>query len=503
MSVNSLIKVKNFFPVPPPSAGSRNKGALLNAGGSFNPTHNLANRRMPLQLPRIRQSVESWRAAVMQAEQSFWPFRVLMQQLFDDTVLNAHVAACMERRLNLTLLRKFELRNSDGSKNEEWTKYFLKRWFRHDFLYHALSARFYGYNLISLGDLVVRDGISYPDKPTIITRWNISPDRNEVGAFIYSPTGYSFTKGVASDWHVMVTTTTENGVSGCGYGLLYKVAMLEVLVRNNLGWNSNFVEIFGQPIRQLKTNKTEGEERDAAEAALDAMGSCAYILTDTMEELILHQGNSGGNGYKAYNDLDARLKADISKMILGHQDAITAVPGKNGTVVPAGAPTNDDAAGDPVSSALRDVQSSDAMFLEPVIVDVLFEKLRAIGVHTGDGKPLPQGMTFHFLNDAEERAIQNEKNNVNQKFGTLVMTLAQAGKTVDNLYIEEQLGFQKGVITDLPTQLAGSPANVKKLPDPKSEPMQAIKKNQPLKDSSKERPNNQLFTMQNILNGVV
>lgn len=497
------MNVKNFFPVPTSMEGSRNKGALLNAGGSFNPNHNLANRRMPLQLPRIRQSVESWRAAVMQAEQAFWPFRVLMQQLFDDTVLNAHVAACMERRLNLTLLRKFEIRDKNGVRLENWTKYFSKRWFRHDFLFHALSARFYGYNLISLGDLKVIDGISYPYNPTIITRWNISPDREQVGQFVYSPTGYTFEKGVASDWHVMVTTTTENGVSGCGYGLLYKVAMLEILVRNNLGWNSNFVELFGQPIRQLKTSKTEGEERDAAEAALDAMGSCAYILTDTMEELILHNGNGTGNGYKAYNDLDARLKADISKMLLGHQDAITAVPGKNGTVVPAGAPTNDDAAGDPVASALRDVQSSDAMFLEPVIEDLLFPKLRKIGVHCGDGETIPEGAQFIFLNDAEERAIQNEKNNVNQKFGTLVMTLAQAGKTVDNEYIEKTLGFEPNTITDMEAPKSGSPDVVKTIPNPKTEPKQAITKEQPLKDKSKERPNNSLLTAKNILNGVV
>lgn len=489
MNINALKSVSNFFPIAAPSARGRNEGALLNAGGSFNPNRNLSNRRMPIQMPRIRQSVANWRSAVMEAERAWWPFRVLMQQMFDDTVLNLHVAACMERRRNLTLLREFEICDKDGKPDDKWTKYFHKKWFRHDVLSHIIDARFYGYNLISLGDFEH----NAPVNPTIVSRWNISPDREEVGAFVYSPIGYQFSKGAPSDYHLFVTTLTENGVSNCGYGLLYKAAMVEIMLRNNLGWNSNFVEIFGQPIRQLKTSKTEGAERDTAEQALAAMGSCAYILTDTMEELILHSASSQGNGYKAYNDFEARLQANLSKLFLGHQDAISAVPGKNGSITPAGSPTNDDAAGGPIAVALRDIQTSDAMFVEPVVTDELFPKLRSLGVHCGDGETLPEGHYMHYLNDAEERAIQNEKNLVNQKFSTLVMTLAQAGKAVDNEFIEETLGFKKGVITDMPSVLAGTPEGVTSANAPKevTQPKQAIEKDQPFKDRSKNRPGKQ------------
>lgn len=487
MNVNALKGIKNFFPIAPPSPRSRNEGALLNAGGSFSPTRNLGNRRMPIQMPRIRQTITNWRAAVMQAEQAWWPFRVLMQQMFDDTVLELHVAACMERRRNLTLLREFEICGEDGKPLDKWTKYFHKKWFRHDFLSYALDARFYGYNLISLGDFVN----NAPKNPTIISRWHISPDRQEVGQFVYSPVGYDFSKGTPSDYHVFVTTPTENGVSSCGYGLLYKAAMVQIMLKNNLGWNSNFVEIFGQPIRQLKTNKTEGAERDEAERALEEMGSCAYILTDTMEELILHSANTTGTGYKAYNDLDSRLKADISKLFLGHQDAISAVPGKNGNVVPAGGPTNDEAGGGPIASALRDIQTSDAMFIEPVVTDELFPKLRRLGIRI-DGELLPEGAYLHYLNDAEERAIQGEKNMVNQNFATAIMTLAQAGKNVDNDFIEKTMGYPSGSVSDMPVK-AGTPEGVTSAntPTEKKTPKDAIESGTPFKERNKNRPGKQ------------
>lgn len=494
MSLNSLVRATNLFPMTSiGSAKGKNIGAIVSAGGSNNKNRNLNNRKVPIQLTRIRQSVETWRGWITEAEQPWWPFRVKMQQGYMDTVLNAHVAACIERRKNLTLLRDFEFCNEDGSKNDAWTKYFHRRWFTHNFVNYTLDAEIYGYNLISLGDIgshKKNPGIMdcYPLNPTIITRQHVSPDREEVGSFIYSPVGTSFEKGVPDDFHVFVTTISDTGITNCGYGLLYPAAYLEILLRNNTSYNTDYIEMFAQPLRVLYTNAMEGPEQDKREDALREMASSAYIMLNDMgERMEFMTDGSKGTGYKSYNDFDMRLKGDISKLFLGHQDAISSVPGKMGAAQATGGPTNDDQAGSPIAQALRDVQSKNGQFCEAVYNDMLLPKLRNLGI------PVPDGGYIHYLNDAEERAIQNDKNSVNQKFSTMVMTLAQAGKKVDNKLIEKTLGFPAGSVMDMPTPLAGTPQNAKGTKTPKEikEPKDIIKSGEPFKERSKNRPGKQ------------
>lgn len=492
MSLQSLSRVSNFFPMPPTSGSNKNLGAIVAGGGSLNKNRNLNNRKVPIQLPRIKQDINSWRGWITEAETAWWPFRVKMQQGYMDTALNLHVAACMERRKNLTLLREYEFCNADGSRNAEWTTYFHKRWFQHNFVNYTLDSIFYGYNLISLGDIgsdkkqaTIMD--CHPKNPTIITRHHVSPDREEVGSFIYSPVGTSFEKGIPDDFHVFVTTISDTGINNCGYGLLYPVAYAEILLRNNNGYNTDYIEMFAQPLRVLYTNAMEGAEQDNRERALQNMASSAYIMLNEMgERMEFMNDGSRGNGYKAYNDFDMRMKGDIAKLILGHQDGISSVPGRMGAAQTAGAPTEDDQAGGPVAAALRDIQSKDGQFCEPVYNDLLLPKLRNLGI------PVPEGGYIHYLNDAEEMAVQDQKNVVAQKGATQIMTLAQAGKRVSNGYAEEIMGMPAGTLSDMPVA-AGTPAGVTpaNTPTEKKEPKDAIQSGKPFKERNKNRDGKQ------------
>lgn len=480
MGINSLTKATNFFPMTSFYGNGKNLGAIVDGGGSKNPNKNLNNRKVPIQIPRIKQDVGSWRGWINEAEQAWWPFRVKMQQGYLDTTLNAHVAACISRRKDLTLLREFEFRNADDTTNKEWTKYFQRRWFKHNIVNYVLDANFYGYNLISLGDIgTLKKNASimdcYPLNPTIITRHHISPDREEVGSFIYSPTGTSFEKGIPDDYHVFVTTISDSGINNCGYGLLYPAAYLEILLRNNIGYNADFIQIFAQPLRVLYTDAMDGAEQDGRERALQNMGASAYMILNNMgEKLEMLSEGSKGNGYKSYNDFDHRLKGDISKLFLGHEDAISSVPGKMGASQTSGTPTNDDAVLGPVASALRDIQTRDGQFCEPVYNDMILPKLRNLGI------PVPEGGYIVYLNDAEKRAIQSEKNNINKNFATIVMTLAQAKIAVSPKCISENMiGFPESELSIM--------EDTEGIPNPKKEPKDAIESGKPLKEESKKR----------------
>ena len=67
-------------------------------------------------------------------------------------------------------------------------------------------------------------------------------------------------------------TPSDTGQSDCGYGLLYKVALYEIFLRNTLGYNGDFVELYSQPYRIGKTTKTNEDERALLEQALQKYG---------------------------------------------------------------------------------------------------------------------------------------------------------------------------------------------------------------------------------------
>lgn len=427
--IDRIKSVKNFLPAVSFSSGKGETFGITNGGGSNSKSKNLQNIVFPASLERSRKDLGDWTEAILLAEDAWLPYRADMQKMFEVTVLNEHLAACMERRKDLTLLREFEVQNANGEKDKKWTEYFQKTWFTHNVLNFILDAQAYGYNLISIGD--IEDSV--PVNPTIIQRRFISPDRHLVSPFEYNPSGIDFRDEPYAKWHVWVPTLPTNGISNCGYGLLYNVAKTEIYLRNNLAFNTSFIQMFAQPYRMLKTAKTEGPERDQAQAALEAMGDAGYIILDLMDELEFLNDGASGNGYKSYNDFEHRLEAKISKLWLGHADAIDSVPGKmgSGQMPGNGGKTNNSDAATPVAAALRDKQSKDGAFVEPIVNESVIPKLRSIAID------IPAGYKFKFLNDAQEREIRDQDSKVNQGIATLVATFAQGGFQVDSEWITQ------------------------------------------------------------------
>jgi hypothetical protein len=466
--MGALDKIKNFLPI----IGTPSKAAtygIRDGGGSKNKNRNLGNIIFPSSLERTRQDLADWKDAIVEMEAAWLPYRVKVQKLYETVVLNEHLSACMERRKDLTLLREFQIENANGERDKTWTEYFQKNWFSKNMLNYILDAQAYGYNLISIGD--INDSI--PVNPTIIQRRFISPDRHMVSPFEYNPSGVDFRESQFAKWHIWIPTLSSNGISSCGYGNLYNVAKTEIYLRNNVAFNMSFIQMFAQPYRMLKTAKTEGAERDEAEKAMQAMGDAGYIILDMMDELEFLNDGAAGNGYKSYNDFEHRLESKISKFWLGHADAIDSVPGKLGsnTLPVAGGKTDNTSANTPVAKALRDKQSKDGGFVEPIVNESVIPKLQALGIG------IPDGCRFKFLNDAEEREVQELEAHKNQLLATLALTMAQGGLKMSAEYFRKITGVDCSEVEIMPDK------NVIKDPKDQAEGKPA------LKDESKKRTN--------------
>ena len=397
-------------------------------------TKNLSYSLSPVQIQRLRHDIQMWREACSEAERplQFLPQRVKMQRMYLDVVIQGHTFSCMQRRKSLTLLREYNFVNANGEPNEDINKLFAQKWFN-EFCNYALDAQFYGYSLISLGDYI---NDAFP-KVSIIRRANVSPDRLNVSPIPYSTTGPLFLEEPYKDWHVWVTTPTEHGITPCGFGLLYNVALYEIYCRNILGQNVTAAELYGMPTRVGKTTKTEESERRELQAALSDMGSAGYILLDMMDEVELMESSQTGAAYKIFQDLEMRLEKKVSKIILGHADAMDSTPGKlGGTDGEKGA----------AALAMRDIQSIDGAFIEDIINGSLLPKMRNLGAN------IPEDVKFEFANNIEEQEEKDYQVGFAKKTADLALTMSQAGLTMDAKYFEE--------ITQVPTTKTATPEQV-------------------------------------------
>lgn len=405
--------------------------------GSKDPKKNLGTTINPVGLQRSRQNVQSWRNAVIEAEQAYNPYRVKMQRLFADNILNGHVSACVEYRKNLTLLRDFELL-VNGEESEYLETLFSAKWF-YELISYCLDAKFYGYSLISLGDIVD----SKFNEISLIKRENISPDRLVVSKFEYTLTGESFTEKPYDLFHIWVDTPSENGHSRCGYGILYKVALYEIFCRNLIGFNMDATELFGMPIRWGKTTKTEESERQAFQDAIQYMGSAGWIVTDMMDEIQLIANGQSGNSYMIYENLEQRCEKKISKVILGHADAMDSIAGKLGN----------DTGESPAKKAIENIKTLDGKFIEEIVNNQLIPKLRKIGFN------IPENVEFKYSNSHEEFEEMERKVNFNKTFAEVAQTMKNAGLQMDAKYFENETGIPTTQVVQLGQPISNSIKN--------------------------------------------
>jgi len=417
-----LQTIKNSLPIGWTSPIGRYVGAQT---GSKNPDKNLENSLIPIPLPRLVQSIGNWRDGVKEAEY-YIPFRVKMQQLYNDLIDEPHVAAAMERRCDLTLQRDFKVVSRNGTEYEDVTKWLKEQAWFIDYQRYILTAKFRGFTLISLGDIVSNEQYTngLPNMQ-MIEHSVISPDRYNVASVIYSVAGMDWRLPPYDAWHVYVHTTPEFGRQGCGYGLLHKVAVPAILLRNNLTDNANYNEKFGMPVTWGKTAKRD-DERQNWFNQLRSMGASATFVTDMEDQLQFLEAKGAGQAYKTYADLESRCQKLISKVFLGHADVLDSIPKKSGSAEGNSAtPTT------PVQMALDNIASKDAKFVTPY-VNQLIKMLRNQGVN------LPKDARFEYTNDTEEEETKNRINNKNLVIAQIAKTMKDSNLQMDAAYFTKQ-----------------------------------------------------------------
>lgn len=256
------------------------------------------------QLFRVRQDVGKLRLGLLQAESIKYPQRYLLLQTYKDAMLDAHLTACIENRINMTMSRQHKLLNSDGTINEDYTKVLNSKWF-YDFSRYVLETPYYGYSVIQFGDITDKGFAS----STLIPRQYVKPEFHLVTEQYSGFTGNDYRDEPFKWWCMGVGDEKD-------LGILKQASIYAIYKKNALGAWAEFVEVFGVPIRLGKTDITDALTRQNMENFLKNMGVSSYAVMDKNDVIDVVESNRS-DAYLVFDQMIDRCNSEISKLILG------------------------------------------------------------------------------------------------------------------------------------------------------------------------------------------
>lgn len=287
---------------------------VKNKIGTKKPTTDtqLIRRIIKKQESITRKDMADWKKARQQATNVTEPKQVLLQNLYEEAMLDALMTSQIGLRIDMSQGRDFTLTLNGKPEDEETVK--LKEGGLYDTLTELMiESKFYNHSVAEF---------SYNDngylEADLIPRVNISP---EVGRFypnVSETTYYKYRElPEYGKWLVEFYPRKRD------LGLINKAIPYVLIKKFAMSCWSEFCEITGIPPRVMKTNTSDDTTLNRAEQMMKEIGSAAYFIIDTTEDISFSEGtSSNGDVYqKLISTCDQQLSLLNLAAVLG-QDTV-------------------------------------------------------------------------------------------------------------------------------------------------------------------------------------
>lgn len=271
---------------------------------------------LQIQLVRTLQDIQTYLSAVRHAENIQAPNRTNLYRLYQDVVIDAQVSTVMTSRKNAILGRNFNIIDINGDIDLNKTKLLNKGDWLYKFIGHALDSIFYGFSLIQFDYKYDFMGNKINDdfKIDLVPRTNVC---SEYG--LVTPAMGQFTGGVEffeapyKYWNIPVGEIRD-------LGLLQKLSPLYIWKKNSFSSWAEFTEIFGVPMRIIKTDMTDENTKVNALHMMKNMGAGGAGIFDRNDLVeVLESKQSDGS---IFNNIIERCNTEIAKLVLGQTGTI-------------------------------------------------------------------------------------------------------------------------------------------------------------------------------------
>jgi len=249
-----------------------------------------------------RQEINDWATGRNEAKNPYRPRRTQLIRSYQDALLDTHLYMLITDRIARVQNKSFIIRNKSGNIDYDKTKLLQKEWFK-KYLKFTLEAQFFGYSLIEFerSGKMVSDAILVP-------RQYVEPTLRV--AFI----------NTYAEEHISIDNSpyTPNLMLKCEnpdeLGLLEKCVPLTILKRHAWYYWDRFAELFGIPIRIVKTAAKDPKTLAEIDEWLENMGTQSYGRFPMSTELDIKE-SSKTDAFQVFSALINSIDAQLSKII--------------------------------------------------------------------------------------------------------------------------------------------------------------------------------------------
>lgn len=258
-----------------PSGRKRKNGASL--------VHRVIERHESI----TRKDIADWKKARIQATNDYEPRQVLLQNLYEEIMLDALMSSQVGLRIDKSQGVDFSLVQG-GKTDEEQTRILKDSGLFDQLVELIVESKFYGCSLIEFS--YTPDGI----RADLVRRQNVAPKTGRFYPDTYGSEFVSYREEPEFGRWLVELYPREGDL-----GLLNKAVPYVLMKKFAMSCWSELCEIFGIPPRVMKTNTSDPEMLSRAEQMMKEIGSAAYFIIDTEENFDFAQGvATNGEVYK-------------------------------------------------------------------------------------------------------------------------------------------------------------------------------------------------------------
>lgn len=272
------------------------------------PSRDLILNYVERSITHTRQDIKSWKVALKMAQNAEYPRNYKLQLLYDDILMDALLFSQVQNRREQALAMPFSLVNAAGEAQEEATQKLRVRSSARKIINHLLGSLYYGYSLIELEPVQLKNG-EYDFEVHLIPRTNVIPQR---GLFIkdYTDDRQGILYRELKEFGISILEFDQKDI-----GLLNRAVPSVLFKKFAASCWSELCEIYGIPPRTLKTNTADPRQLSKAKRMMEDMGAAAWFIIDRTEELQFAQGvETSGD---VYNNLIRYCNNELSMLISG------------------------------------------------------------------------------------------------------------------------------------------------------------------------------------------
>lgn len=252
------------------------------------------------------QTLAQWKTAVQMATDPDEPDRSFLQTLYENLLLDNHLASVIDSRILFCQRSPFKIVNEKGEENLELSWLFERTWFE-DFVRLTLLSRFQGNTLLELYDLdqLTKELMNVNQIP--MAHYN-----TKKGIIVKAPgdqNGWPYKEGALAPYYLQVGKDDE-------LGLLAQMAPIILAKKLGLGSWLDYVEKYGVPSLFITTDREDEQRLNQLFEAASNFKSNGFMVGRGNEKFEVGKDTGGGNADN-FDKLIERANTEISKRILG------------------------------------------------------------------------------------------------------------------------------------------------------------------------------------------